>query len=124
VYDKLVYIHLKHQENQMPTKLPPMSQRKATTIKRERRKNNQEVLESVIGKPKKTGNNHKLPQSTFRLDVETKRKLEVMREKLDANQVDVVVFAINQFYSLFEDKSTVDRIYAVIERKVQRKSKS
>jgi len=108
----------------MPTKLPPMSQRKATTIKRERRKNNQEVLESVIGKPKKTGNNHKLPQSTFRLDVETKRKLEVMREKLDANQVDVVVFAINQFYSLFEDKSTVDRIYAVIERKVQRKSKS
>jgi len=109
----------------MPTKIKPeLSQRKATAIKRERRKNNQEVLEQVIGKPKKTGNNHKLPQSTFRLDDETKRKLNEMKEKLNANQVDVVAFAINQFYSLFEDKSTVDRIHAIIERKVQRKSKS
>jgi hypothetical protein len=108
----------------MPAKLPQVSQRKAAVIKRERRLSNQETLEAVIGKPRKTGSNHKLPQSTFRLDDETKRKLNEMKEKLNANQVDVIVFAINQFYSLFEDKSTVNRIHAIIERKVQRKSKS
>jgi hypothetical protein len=106
----------------MTTKTTP-SQRATTVIKRERRKTNTDVLETVLGKPKKTGK-HKLPQSTFRLDDETKRKLNLMRKELNANQVDVIVFAINQFYSLFEDKSTVDRIQAIIGRKVQRKSQS
>lgn len=62
--------------------------------------------------------------STFRLDNETRKKLVEMTEKLSANQVDVVTFAIKQVYSLFEDTNTVKRIHAIIQRKLRKKSKN
>lgn len=90
--------------------------------KKQRRLEHIDVVNEVLGETKKSGK-HKYPQSTFRLDSETRQKLEEMTEKLNANQVDVVTFALKQVYSLFEDEKTINRIHAVIERKLQRKNK-
>lgn len=92
-------------------------------IKKQRRIEHFDVVTEVLGETKKSGK-HKYPQSTFRLDNETRKKLVEMTEKLSANQVDVVTFAIKQVYSLFEDTNTVKRIHAIIQRKLRKKSKN
>lgn len=107
--------HMRNTTDKIPTYCPDV-------VKQRRRKTNTDVLAEVLGEPRTSGK-HKYPQSTFRLDDETREKLEIMRTKLNANQVDIVVFAINQFYNLFEDNQTISRINAIIKRKVQRKPK-
>jgi hypothetical protein len=125
----LVGIHLfklktqaKHMKNTdtttTTTKIPTNC---TDVVKQRRRKENTEVLAEVLGKAKRSGK-HKFPQSTFRLDDDTRNKLEIMRKTLNANQIDIVVFAINQFYNLFENSNNVSRINAIIKRKVQRKN--
>lgn len=89
-------------------------------IKKQHRLKHKDVVTEVLGEIRKSGK-HKYPQSTFRLDDDTRQKLEEMAQKVDANQVDVVVFALKQMYLLFEDEGTTTKISAVIPRKLQKK---
>jgi hypothetical protein len=110
---------LNTQANMIPKEMYKLTD----VIKRERRKTNIPTLTEVLGETKKTGK-HKFKQSTFRLDDDTRKKLEIMTDKLSANQVDVITFALKQFYTLFEDTDTVNKIHMVIERKLRRKPKN
>jgi hypothetical protein len=96
--------------------------RKEKSTRRNHRLMHTNILTEVLGNTKKQGT-HCYQQTTIRLNDITKNKLLEMARAIDVNQSDIVVFALNQLYTLFQDTATVSKIQQIIVVKVRPKSK-